>query len=268
MYNRRDATGDPLENTRARVAELTREIFDTLASARPGDAYQAGGSPAHELRGKIVGLLIRRARLRAELSAQDCAEWLGVAPGDIEAWERGESLPGLPQVETLAACLAAPEDDFATSGAARESPEEYLLIRQRLMGALLQSARVGQECAAEELSAACGIEPEALRQYEYGERTIPLHHLATLAEALGREWSYFADASAPVPAKRDRGKAEATSADGDNGELETFATDRRNRAFIRLAMAFRDMDRADLDRIAAALLAVIRDGQPPSPRAT
>ena len=246
------------------ATELTRAMFDALDA--PSRHYGAAidYDEAYRLRGRIVGALIRQARLEAECEVDACAQFLCLPADDIEAWEYGERVPSLPQVEALARYLAAPElanENGAAVGDAQQR-DEYARLRQKLLGALLQSERKSQNIEPEDLCAMSGLDAAALERYEFGETAIPLHHLTVLARALGRDLAEFADPTGPsrVPAKPGLRDAAPKK---DNGDLETFASDRRNRAFIRLAMAFRDIDRGDLKSIASALLAIIGDGRNP-----
>ncbi|MCY3782134.1 MAG: hypothetical protein OXG78_17605 [Chloroflexi bacterium] len=110
-----------------------------------------------------------------------------------------------------------------------------------------------------DLSAKTGLDAELLKRYEYGETTIPVHHLAILAEAVQQDLSYFTDVGGFNRLKKSPATREASSAVDEDADLMEFAADRRNRAFIRLAMAFRGIEREDLDRIASALSAIIRE---------
>ena len=79
--------------TRAALAALQPS---TIAAAKSSDHVEA-----RSIRGKLVGVLIRKCRLEAERSLSDCARFMQVEPGLVEAWEYGESEPSLPQLELL-----------------------------------------------------------------------------------------------------------------------------------------------------------------------
>ncbi len=242
-------------------ADLTRVALSALQSSTSADSEYVDHDEAHCLRGKILGVLIRQSRLAAEVTTEDCARYLSVKPQLIEAWELGERAPSLSQLEGLASCFKAPMSDESLSAAVLPQAEqdEYMRIRQRLAGALLQSARRDQEASIEDISARTGLDADLLQRYEYGESVMPVHHLTALAQAVQRDLSYFTD-SAGVSLRRASPSARnAATAKDEDVDLAQFAADQRNRAFIRLAMAFRDIDREDLDRIASALLAIIRE---------
>ncbi len=241
--------------------DLTQVALRTLQSSVPTDSAHVNHDEAYCLRGKILGVLIRQGRLAAERSAEECARYLSVEPEIIEDWELGKRVPSLPQLEGLASCFKAPMIDESLSAVDQSQTEydEYLRIRQRLVGALLQSARLAQEISLEDMSAKAGLDLALLKRYEYGESTIPLHHLTMLARAVERDLSYFTDTGGFSRIKKRQTAREYTIATDGDADLVEFAEDYRNRAFIRLAMAFRDIDREDLDRIASALFAIIRE---------
>ena len=241
--------------------DLTQVALRTLQSSTSSIADNYDHDQAHCLRGKILGVLIRLGRLAAERTAEDCARYLSVEPQLIEAWELGKCVPSLPQLEGLAEYFKTANSDLTLGATALPQPEreEYLRLRQRLLGALLLAARRAQETSIEDISAITGLDVDLLKRYEYGESTIPVHHLTMLAQSVEQDLSYFTDTGGFSRIRKQASSRKSTTATEDDAELIHFAKDFRNRAFIRLAMAFRDIDRDDLDRIADALLAIIRE---------
>src|SRR5690606_16356552 len=82
------------------------------ARERAGTEHQVDHAEAYRIRGKMIGVLLRDARLDAGRSLDDCARVLQVAPEDIEAWEFGDQVPSLPQLEILAYYLGVPVSHF------------------------------------------------------------------------------------------------------------------------------------------------------------
>lgn len=241
--------------------DLTQVALRTLQSSAPVNPEQIDQHEAHSLLGKIIGVLIRQGRLAAERSAEECAHSLDVDLQLFEAWELGASVPSLPQLEQLASCFNAPSSDESpiVMNARQREYDEYLRLRQRLVGALLQSARHAQDSSLEDLSASTGLDADLLKRYEFGESTIPVHHLTTLAQAVKRDLSYFTESRGFDPNRRHPAAVESVPEYDTDADIVTFVRDCQNRSFIRLAMAFRDIDREDLDRLASALFAIIRD---------
>ena len=103
----------------------------------------------------------------------------------------------------------------------------------------------------------------------YGEVAVPMNHLCVLAQAVGHDLSYFIHAAKSRRDKTPLQSAGAAEAPADK-DLLRFAADDKNQEYIRLAMAFRQIDREDLQRIAEALYNIIsasRDANGRSPAA-
>lgn len=57
---------------------------------------------AYLIRAKMLGVMLRDARMAAARSLPDCAHMLRIEPSLLEAWEYGDEVPSLPQLELLA----------------------------------------------------------------------------------------------------------------------------------------------------------------------
>src|SRR5690349_2840675 len=92
----------------------------------------------HALRSRIVGVLIRDARLANGVSQVELAEALHVTEDQVRDWEFGNESPSLPQLEMLAYFLGIPVSHFwsdkTISGeqTERKLPEaQYTELRDR-----------------------------------------------------------------------------------------------------------------------------------------
>lgn len=238
--------------------ELTRAALEALHTPIGKTNKTSKHVEARRLRAKIVGVLIRIYRLEAERSLAECADFMRAEPQLIEAWEHGEETPSLPELELLAVYLNGGLADADGAPHRRQSAQlEYLCIRRRLIGVMLRAARISAGLSLQDAGAAAGMEDELLDRFELGEAPIPVSCLDALAQAINIELSAFLvrpqfllEQSPPA------NLAEYGS------ELETewrqFTSKHENQAFIRLAMAFQQMARADLHRIADALVAIIK----------
>lgn len=240
--------------------DLTQAALEALQPSPSSATATQNHEAAHSLRGRILGVLIRRGRLSAQRSVEDCASFLQVETQLIEDWELGESVPSLPQLEGLSRYLLA-----AAGGESVDSAEdnfsggaEYNLLRQRIIGAKLKLARQMQDFAVEDLGGRSGLDTDQIERYEFGEVMIPINHLCVLAQAVSQDLSYFVNSDDIV-----RGQLLPDSGGGEesptNTDLVRFAADNKNQAFIRLAMAFRQIEREDLHRIAEALYNIINE---------
>ncbi|MDE2747723.1 MAG: helix-turn-helix transcriptional regulator [Chloroflexota bacterium] len=239
--------------------DLTEAALEALQPPTVTKSKTPNHDDAHSIRGKILGVLLRMYRLEAERSLADCAAILQVEPQLVEAWEYGDKVPSLPQLEVIAHYLNGRASD--TEGGAgsvdASAQREYLRLRRRLVGGMLRAARETAGQSVEVLSAETGLEAELLESYELGEARIPVGQLARLAQAVKKDLSYFAETAAfsrdPAPSP-DMNQSESD----DDAAWRQFTANRENRAFIRLAMAFQQIERDDLHRIADALFAIIK----------
>lgn len=150
------------------------------------------------LRARILGVLIRDARLAAGMTWEQVAGPVGVDPETLEAWELGTEMPCLPQIEILSYTLGMPISHFwGTETLLEEAhhqhvdPTEYVALRNRLIGALLRAAREQANLTQEQLAAEAGISAGNVAAYELGQRPIPTPVLSSLASACSVNLSYF-----------------------------------------------------------------------------
>ena len=151
------------------------------------------------LRNRVIGLLLRDARERAEKTKRECATVLGVSTHGITAYEEGRKPISLPELEVLAYILGTPAAHF-WEHAPELAPEERLLplqevldLRHRIVGALLRQARLEAGISQKELAEILNCSTKRISTYEYGERPIPLAELELLAHHLHLPLEYFID---------------------------------------------------------------------------
>lgn len=239
--------------------DLTQTALAALQPLTKTKTQQYDRNEAYSLVGKFLGALIRKSRLNAARSIEECAGFLQVEAQLLDDWEYGEQVPSLPHLELLANFLTGTAGELENGDWQHRHPpgDEYLVLRQRLIGAMLRAARESTDQSIEELSAFTALDVELLEAYENGTSMIPLSHLTALAQAVEGDLSDFTEPNGaarakPESAARSQRKLETGS------ELRLFAKDSQNEAFIRLAMAFRHIERQNLHRIADALFAILK----------
>jgi len=79
-------------------------------------------SQAITIRNKIIGLLVKRARLRAGTSQKECAELCGCSASTFSKYEQGLLGLSLPQLEALSYFLDVPLASLWDEG--YEMPQE------------------------------------------------------------------------------------------------------------------------------------------------
>ena len=238
--------------------DLTNAALEALQPSIIGMSNNGNHDEARSVRGRILGVLIRKWRIQADRTPTECATFMRAAPQQIDAWEYGDSVPCWPQLELLSLYFNGRSADtrdlaLASDDAART---EYLLLRQRLIGALLRAAREALGWSIEELGGRIGLDADLVKRFELGEEEIPVSDLAALAQSLKRDLAYFTALPQAPPHARLR-KSTGEMSPESKTELRQFATQSENRAFIKLAMAFKQIKPDDLHRIADALFAII-----------
>lgn len=231
------------------------------------DQSSAGSAPRnfdelHLLRGRILGVLIRDARQAAQLSLEACAGQVNVAPETLNAWELGQQVPSLPQLELVAYALNVPISHFWGTHTLNKSvpqrspnPGEYVTVRAHLIGALLRAARQQQNLTIEQLAGEAGLSAEQLTAFELGQRPIPVPVLVTLAQACQVNMAYFLENGSRV------GDFLALQEDTRHfaelpPEMRRFVANPINQPYIELAMRLSQSSTSELRGIAEAILSI------------
>jgi transcriptional regulator with XRE-family HTH domain len=237
-------------------------------SARFKLAHEATQDAAHvidyaesfRIRAKMVGVLLRDARVKAGRSLDDCARLLRASAEQVERWEYGEEAPSLPQLELLAFYLDVPISHFwgvDTLESASDDPvsaqSEYLLLRDRMIGALLRLAREDAGVTLDALSAETGVPAEQIAQYELGESSVPMHELSVLSNAVKKNISYFLESGSHLGdwlSMREEWR-DFTNLPPD---VRRFAANPLNIGFLEIAILFSQMPADKLRRVGESVL--------------
>lgn len=219
---------------------------------------------SYRLRAKMIGVLLRDARLNAERTVEDCAQLLRVSPDELVSWELGDAVPSLPQTELLSYYLGVPVSHFwgtdtleSKYGRHFDIQSEYIALRNRMIGALIRQARAEANLSVEEISQSSAISSEQIEQYEMGELPVPMHELSVLSGLLKRNTSYFLETSGHIGewlAVREQWKhfLELPL------EKREFAANPRNIGFIEIAIMLSKMPVDNLRQVGASILDITR----------
>jgi transcriptional regulator with XRE-family HTH domain len=224
-------------------------------NARPFDPEEA-----YLLRGKMLGVMLRDARTNAKRSVEDLARLLNTTTAEVYAWEYGDAVPSLPQLELIAYYLDVPVSHFwglETFESTREdkssAQNEYVQLRQRMIGAMLRQSRQEADLTIEALAESAHLPVETINQYEMGEIPIPMHELTSLAASVDKNVSYFLETGSQIGELL--AIREAWKHFNDLPEdLREFAANPLNIGFIEIALAFSQMPNDKLKRIAVSML--------------
>jgi transcriptional regulator with XRE-family HTH domain len=218
---------------------------------------------ALNLRAKIIGTLIRDARLAAERQIEECAQAIGVSSETFEAYELGTKVISLPELEGVAYYLDTPLGHFwgnqtiSKNGGTRQHPEMGRLIqlRHRIIGALLRQARLEARLSLETLAKQIEIEPPLLEAYELGQEPVPVPHLEVLSGVLNRSIREFQDVRGPVGAWNEQQRA-LQDFQALPTNLQLFVSKPVNRPYLELALRLSDMPVERLRAVAEGLLEI------------
>lgn len=153
-----------------------------------------------DVRSKMIGVLLRGARLKAGKTLKDCADLLGCSPHTISQYEYGRSGISLPELELLASFFDVPvsyfwEEDSTISEEGPELPlaEKLIPLRQKMIGVLLRQARLEAGKTQKECAETLGVSANTISNYEYGRKPISFPDLELLASLFEVPLSDFLD---------------------------------------------------------------------------
>ena len=215
---------------------------------------------AMAIRNKIIGVLLRNARIKAGKSQKDCAAVLNCSPYMISQFEYGHKDITLPQLEVLAYFLGLPITYFWDQDAIPEEEEmerpvdEIMTLRRKIIGVLLRQARLDAGRNQRQCAEALNCSAHKISQYERGQRDIPLPELEALADFLDVPITHFLDEQTTTLSKEaPRGKGVETFAELPP-DVRDFVSNPTNALYVRIAMKLSTLSVDALRQIAETLL--------------
>ena len=223
---------------------------------------------AGRIRQKIIGVLLRQARLETGKSLKECGQVLGLSSSVVSAIEHGERAISLPELELIAFYLGVPLDHFLDSQATPASPTpfrrtqraeelpgaEVLMLRHRIIGARLRQARLDLDLSQAELAGQVGLPKGRLSGYELGEKPIPLAELEQMAKVLEVPLAHFLDEGVGPVGERQRREREWRQFAELPPAVRAFVLQPVNLGYLQLAMHLSEVPASRLREIAASLL--------------
>lgn len=152
---------------------------------------------ARFLRAKMLGALMREARLEAGKSLKETALLIGTGSSTLASYEHGRKSISLPELEILAYHLNVPLRHFLTPSTetldeGREiNPEIMVMLRQRMIGAMLRRARNERDLSIRQFAERVEMPPSRISAFERGERPISIPDLESLLKALEIQMEAF-----------------------------------------------------------------------------
>lgn len=211
-----------------------------------------------QTRAKILGDLIRDARLSAGRSVADCAQILGIPEERFSEAETGDYTPALPDLEVLAMYLNVPMAHF-WGNVTLETPqktdfETFTKIRQRIIGALLRRARIQSKRSLEEVADHIDSSVKQIEDYESGRTAVPLFELEKLGKYYGVSMDYFSDETRGPLAQHEAWQKMQKRFNELPPDIRQFVVEPINLSYVQIAMRLSELDVKRLRNIAEGLL--------------
>jgi len=215
------------------------------------------------VRSKILGTLIRDARLSSGRTVSECAKFLELTDDEFEAFELGKWSPSLPQLEIIAYYLEVPVDQFWTSKPYPESQgdqnfyhiPQVIQIRGRIIGALIKQARLNEKLSVEELSQRTRMVPADIEAIELGKIPIALPQLESVAKTLNLSIQDFQDKERIAGKWIVRQQIQRDFLELPE-DLRIFVSRHENRPYLELAKRLSEMSVEKLRFIAEGILEI------------
>lgn len=240
---------------RMKKISATKEEAEALAK-------QVDFEELYALRAKMLGVLVRDARVASGYSVEDIADTLNAMTETVVNWEFGREVPSLPQLELLAYFLQIPVSHFWGNETLLEQQSqrnidssEYQTLRNHMIGIMLRTQREAHQWTVEQVAEYAGLSAEAVALYEQGRVPVPMTVITSLASVLKVNLSYFLEDTGRIAAFFE--VHEALKALGDMPEdIREFVSKPSNQAYIRVAMSLAHIPTEALRALAEGLLEI------------
>lgn len=214
------------------------------------------------IRNKIIGILVKRARLDAGKSMRECGEFLGCSPAVYGKYERGARGLSLPQLEALAHFFGVPpaslwDDGYSVPEATQDEAlpmAQMIKLRRRILAVKVQQCRQAAGLSQRDMSQLLGHSAHMVSLYERGKRDIPLAELEVLAERCGHSLLDFVDEETIPLGEAEQQRRVAAQLDELSPEVREFVLNPTNTLYLRIAMLLSTMKADHLRQIAETLL--------------
>jgi transcriptional regulator with XRE-family HTH domain len=214
------------------------------------------------IRNKIVGVLVKRARLRAGKSQKECAEFLGISPYLFATYEQGRQGLSLPHLEALAYLLEVPLESLWDEN--HNLPEEraqesvpiatIVQLRTKMLAVQFQQCRRSAGLSQQQMADRLGCTAYRIYQYETGRREIPLAELEMAAAQCGQSLDELCDEEIVPLGRAELQRQLAARLDELPSDLREFVLKPTNTLYLRIAMLLSCMKADSLREIAETLL--------------
>jgi transcriptional regulator with XRE-family HTH domain len=131
---------------------------------------------------------------------------------------------------------------------------DFMVLRQRIIGALLSQARLQAKVTVEDMAQELGVEGDLIGAYEAGERPIPLFELEQMGKVLEVPLDYFSETGHGPLARHEVEQKIQRRFDELPPEVKAFVTEPINLSYLETAMRLSELDVHRLRSIAEGIL--------------
>jgi transcriptional regulator with XRE-family HTH domain len=215
---------------------------------------------AATIRKKIMGVLLRQARMRAGMNLKDVKRATGLSSGVISGYEYGRRDISLPHLEVLAHTYRVPITYFWSDNPILDDEDhdwpaqKALELRRRIIGVLLRQARMEAGYSQKDLARVLECTSGRITSYELGRSDISLLDLEKLANFLDVQLSYFLDQGIKPRGDRIAGMDELERLAQLPQDVREFMLQPANLLYVRVAMQLSTLSAKAMRNIAEGLL--------------
>jgi transcriptional regulator with XRE-family HTH domain len=228
-----------------------------------------------DVRSKMIGVLLRAARLRAGKTVKECAEWLGCSSHIMSQYEYGRRGISLPELEVLAQVFRVPVDrlwnedgDAAAESTPNLPASRFMELRHKEVGVILRQARTEAGKTQRQCADLLGVAPDTISKYEFGNRPIPFPQLEMLASYLDVPLTTFVNldtAASYVPGGGFDLDSDAEVWAGFPAEIKEFLRNPESLPYLQMALRLYELPQQSLKHLAEAMLSAEDEGGTQSP---
>jgi len=214
------------------------------------------------IRNKIIGVLVKRARVNADKSQQECADCLNCTPSAYRRYEQGKRGFSLPQLEALALLFDVPvaslwDDRYQLPEKTAVDPvpiEQVMLLRRKILAVRLRQIRQTAGLSMREMGKALDCSPYMISKYEQGAREIPMSELELATKRCGQTMAEFMDDEAIPLSPAEQRRRMLDRLDELPPDMRDFILKPTNTLYLRIAMLASNLEADQLRLIAETLL--------------
>jgi transcriptional regulator with XRE-family HTH domain len=216
--------------------------------------------PVLAIRNKILGTLLKHARLRAGRLPDEYAAVFGCPVADVVAWESGANAITLSELEVWAYISGVPLSFFWDDNALpprreiKEPVQSVMQIRRKMVGVLLRQSRLIAARSLEDIAQAVGVSPEHLAACEAGTAELSVAELELAARACGVPVADFFDEELFSLSEEERRMRNMSRLQELPPDLQEFVLKPSNALYLKIAKQLSILSADTLREVAETLL--------------